>query len=128
MTIIKPKILLVDDEALVLLGFSEEIKSKGYYVRTASSGKEAVRMAKEEKPDIVFTDLVMQEMDGVEVCREIRQLYPETEVVLVSGHPVEIDKRILEFLKAGGKEMYLRKPLLEDELVEAIEKILSDET
>ncbi len=116
-------ILLVDDEEIILVGWQEELESAGYKVSTASSGKEAVEMVKQEKPDLVITDIVMPEMNGIEVCREVKKVHPEIEVVFVSGHPREIEKYQMEFIKLGGREEYLRKPLFKNELIEIVNKI-----
>ncbi len=122
----KRKILLVDDEELVLVGWREVLETAGYQVRTALSGKKAVEMAKEEKPDIVITDLVMAEMNGVDVCREIKKTFPDVDVLLVSGHPDEIRKCQMDFMLAGGRDVFLRKPLLNEELVDTVKSILSE--
>ena len=120
----KANVLLVDDEALVLSGWKFSLESAGYRVKTALSGDDAISMIEDEKPDIVFTDLVMPRMNGVEVCRNIKAMHPDIEVVLVSGHPAEIDKHLMDFLKAGGKDVYLRKPLFKEEIIEAAGKII----
>jgi CheY-like chemotaxis protein len=125
MKVEKTRILLVDDEAIILLGWQKELESEGYDVKTALSGRAAVELAKEEKPDIVITDLVMSEMNGVEVCRQIKEMYPDTKVVFVSGHPLETQKHLMPFINAGGTDEYLRKPLLEDEITKTVKKIVA---
>jgi two-component system alkaline phosphatase synthesis response regulator PhoP len=122
----KPKILLIDDEELVLAGLSEELMSAGFHVNTALNGKEAIKMVKEEKPDIIFTDLVMPGMNGVEVCKEIKEINSAIEVVLISGHPEEIEKYQMDFIVAGGRDEYLRKPLFENEVLQVTTKILEN--
>ena len=122
----KVKVLLVDDEALVLYGWKFSLESAGYYVKTALSGENAFEIIEEEKPDIVFTDLVMPRINGVEVCRNIKAMYPDTEVILISGHPREVEKHLMDFLKAGGKDVFLRKPLFKDEIIEAADKIMKE--
>ena len=122
----KARILLVDDEEIVLVGWKEELKAVGYDVRTATSGKKAIEIAKEEMPDIVVTDLVMPEMNGVEVCRNLREMYPDLEVLFVSGHPIETEKRLIDFIEAGGRDEFLRKPFLKKELIDVIEKIINE--
>ncbi len=122
----KIKILIVDDEELILLGWKKELESEGYEVRTASNGKEAVDEAAKEKPDIVITDLIMPGMNGVEVCAKIKEMYPDTEVVFVSGHPVQTEKQIMDFIAAGGRDEYLRKPLLENEVRDVIKTIVEE--
>lgn len=119
----KVRILLIDDEEIVLAGWQEVLESAGYQVRTSLSGKKAVETAKEERPDIVITVLVMPEMNGVEICREIKGQFPDVEVVFVSGHPEEIEKYLMDFLNAGGRDEYLRKPLLKEEIIKVAAKI-----
>jgi CheY-like chemotaxis protein len=120
----KASILVVDDEKIVLDGWREELELAGYRVRTAQNGSEALTLAKEEKPDIVLTDLVMPGINGVEVCKGIKEMYPDVDVLFISGHPIELEKHLIDFLNAGGREEYLRKPLLENELIEALERTL----
>lgn len=118
------KVLIVDDDDIVLSGWKFSLESAGYYVKTALSGENALEIIEEEKSDIVFTDLLMPRMNGVEVCKNIKAIYPNIEVVLVSGHPTEIEKHLMDFLKAGGRDEYLRKPLFKDEIIEAADKIM----
>jgi len=122
----KPMILIVDDEALILLSWEKSLTSAGYNVKTASSGKEAIEIIQERSPDIVFTDLIMPEMNGVELCKKIKTISPYTEVVLVSGHPQEIYNHQRNFIEAGGREAFLRKPLFTNELREAVEAIMRE--
>lgn len=122
----KAKILIVDDEKIVLIAYVKELKTAGYEVLRAMTGKEAIEIAGKEKLDIVFTDLVMPEMNGIEVCKKIKEINPETMVVLISGYPEEIQKYQMDFISAGGREEWLRKPLTHDELPETAEKILEE--
>ncbi len=117
-------ILLVDDEAIALSGWKFSLESAGYYVKTALSGGNALEIIEEEKPDIVFTDLIMPNMNGVEVCKNIKAIYPDIEVVLMSGHPGELEKHLTDFLEVGGRNECLRKPMLKDEIIEIADKIV----
>ncbi|GBE03980.1 alkaline phosphatase synthesis transcriptional regulatory protein PhoP [bacterium BMS3Abin09] len=122
----KIKILIADDEELILLAWKKELESEGYKVITALNGKLAVEAAAKEKPDIVLTDLIMPEMNGVEVCRKIKEMYPDTQVVFVSGHPAQTEKQIMDFIAAGGRDEYLRKPLLKDEIKTVINGLVEE--
>lgn len=122
----KIRILLVDDEAIILIGWQKELEPEGYDVRTALTGREAIEMARKEKPDIVITDLVVPDMNGVEICRKIKEMHPDTDVVLVSGHPLETKNLVMDFINAGGRDEYLRKPLIEDEIRKTIHKIATE--
>jgi len=120
----KPKVLIVDDEGLILLGWEYTLKEAGYEVVTAINGEEAMQVVVQMRPDLVITDLIMSGIDGVKLCSAIRQICPDTEVVLISGHPEQIEKYQQRFIEAGGRAEVLRKPLLRDEIIEAVESIL----
>lgn len=122
----KAKIMIVDDEGIVLRAYEKELTKVGYEVFRAMTGKEALEIARKEKIDIVFTDLVMSEMNGVEVCKEIKKMSPKTELVLMSGCPEEVAKHQMGFIEAGGRDEWLRKPLGPNELPETVEKILKE--
>ncbi len=120
------KVLIVDDEELILMGWKHTLKTAGYNVMTASNGKDAIKCVHSDRPDIVITDLIMSEMNGIEVCKEIKKTTPQTEVVLVSGHLDETKKYYNDFLKAGGRKEILRKPLSKEEILMALDKIMGE--
>ena len=122
----KAKILIIDDEELILQIWENLLSSAGYDVKTACNGKEAIRITEEEKPEIVITDLIMPGMNGVELCRAIKKINPETEVVLISGHPTEMYKYQRDFISAGGREGFLQKPLSLDEMIDVVEAIMRE--
>lgn len=122
----KAKILFVDDEMLILKAFKRLFETNDYYVRVAISGTEAIELAKVEKFNIVYTDLVMPDVSGVEVCKEIKKISPDTQVVLISGHPAQLEKHKGAFIKAGGREELLRKPLLGTQVLKITEEILQE--
>jgi CheY-like chemotaxis protein len=72
----KIKILIVDDEKIILKAYAKELEAIGCEVYRAMNGQEAIKMAQRENFDIVFTDLVMPGMNGVEVCRGIKKIHP----------------------------------------------------
>ena len=77
------KILLVDDEADALEFLSYTLKKENYQVFTAQNGLLAIEIAKKEKPDLIILDIMMPEMYGVEVCRELRAI-PELQNVIIA--------------------------------------------
>ncbi len=121
----KPKILLVDDDALFLLAHREELKAAGYEARTARDGREALEIAGQEKIAIAFVDLIMPRLGGIETCRGLRRVAPGTEVVLLTGFPSQLSPPLQAFLAEGGLGK-LAKPLGEDELVRTVKKILKE--
>ncbi len=122
----KPRILLVDDDALFLLAHREELKAAGYEARTARDGREALEIAGREKIAIAFVDLIMPRLGGIETCRGLRRISPGTEVVLLTGFPDQLSPPLRKFLEEKGGPAKLSKPLREDELARTIEKILKE--
>lgn len=120
----KAKILIVDDVEIVCIHLVEELKENGYEASSALSGKKAIEKARKENFDIVFVDLIMPEMDGVETCWEIKKVNPKTEIILFSAHPTELELKKNAFIKAGGRDEFLRKPLLGGEVLQIVEKLL----
>ncbi len=124
----KPRILIVDDEAVIAISWEYLLKDEGYEVKTALDGQEAIETLNDMRPDIVFTDLFMSEMNGIELCKRIKAIYPETEVVLISGNPHQAQDSQRDFINAGGREGVLIKPVSAETLMEIIEDIMIKKT
>ncbi len=116
----EPLVLAVDDEAGILRLMKLELTAQGFRVITASSGEEALRLAEEQRPDIVLLDIVMPEMTGLEVMRKLREQM-NTPVILVTAKDSDIDKvRGLE----QGADDYIVKPFSPEELSARIRAVL----
>jgi PAS domain S-box-containing protein len=110
----KPRILFVEDEPMLRAHLAQAL-SEDYWVDTAGTGKEALTVVLRAKPDLVVTDIVMPEMDGVELLKTLRSV-PSTQaipVLLLSGHAPE-EQRVEGFRE--GADGYLAKPYSEREL------------
>ena len=73
----KPRILIVDDEPQITRVLHRGISSQGYEVRTATDGVSALETVKNWLPDLVITDLSMPNLNGLELCRQLRTIYPQ---------------------------------------------------
>ena len=115
------RVLLVDDHAVVREGLRSylELDEGLDIVGEASNGKEALRRARELRPDVVLMDLVMPEMDGVEATRSIREQVPGAKVIVLTSF-IEEDK-IIPAIQAGASS-YLLKNVSAPDLVAAIQK------
>jgi CheY-like chemotaxis protein len=122
----KGKVLVVDDEQIVLTAFRIELQEAGYDVATATSGKEALALLIKGPFEIVYTDLIMPEMNGTQLCRQIKRISPQTEVVLFSGNPYEVAQQQEAFMAAGGRDEMLRKPLEENILASVTENLIKE--
>jgi CheY-like chemotaxis protein len=103
------KVLVVDDDAVVGKSFSRVLSAKkGYVVTTAANAHEALKQMREQTFDVVFTDIKMPGMDGVELAQRVRASHPWTPVVIITGNgTTENEARA----KAAGVIDFMRKPL-----------------
>jgi len=90
----KPHILIIDDEADFLFAIEQWMLSKGFTVSTAPNGKAGLEVFKRVRPKLVFIDILMPEMDGVDTLKEIRKLDDKVPVILITAFGV--NKRIEE--------------------------------
>ena len=118
------RILIVDDDEVSIQLMQKIISDAGHQVTTSPNAKEALNQLAADTYEIVFTDLVMKDMNGDELCVEIKKMWPDVEVVLVSAFPAAISRKIDNFMDAGGSEV-LHKPVSPFELNEVIEKIVT---
>ena len=80
-----PRILVIDDNDEFKKMTCEILKSEGYEVLSASSGKDGVKLCRGQPVDLIVTDLLMPDMDGIETIRELRSTSPDSKVIVVSG-------------------------------------------
>jgi len=119
----KLQVLVIDDDAVVGRSFDRVLSEKGYEVSTALSGEEALETINETNFDVVFTDIKMPGMDGLEVTERIKARCPWTPVVVITGYGTEDNEAKASVLGASG---FVRKPLT-PEMIESITlKAVSD--
>jgi len=117
------KILIVDDEPDILEFIGYNLKKEGFDVVTSNNGKEAIKLAKDKKPDLILLDVMMPEMDGIETCQEIRQI-PELSKTLISFLTARgEDYSQIAGLEAGADD-YITKPVKPKVLVSKIKAML----
>ena len=100
------KILVVDDEELLVKGIRFNLMNEGYEIITGSNGLEAVALAQNQKPDLIILDVMMPEMDGMTACSKIRQ-FSEVPIILLTAKADDMDK-LMGF--DNGADDYLTKP------------------
>jgi len=115
-------VLIVDDEEFVLKSISRTLKTELYKVFTASSGKEALTMIKEEKINVVITDEYMPEMRGTELLNTIKTAYPTIIRILITGN-ASIDTA-MEAINNGEIYRFLLKPSDNRELILCVRSAL----
>lgn len=114
------RVLVVDDEKLLVKGIKFNLENDGYQVNTAYDGAQALSMVKEQKYDIIILDLMLPEVDGLEVCRKIRE-NSNVPVIMLTAKSEGVDKLIgFEY----GADDYVTKPFDILELKARIRAIL----
>lgn len=107
---LKYKVLLVDDEPDILYFLSYNLKKEGYTVLTASNGKDAIAIAKKETPHLIVLDVMMNEMDGIETCKSIREIKSLKNTVITF-----LTARNEDFTQIAGFDVgaddYITKPI-----------------
>ena len=124
---VKPRILVVDDEpeAVELVEFN--LKQAGYAVTTAMDGAEALRKARAQTPDLIVLDVMLPEMDGFEICKNLRldAATARVPIIMLTAKAAEIDRVLgLEL----GADDYVTKPFSPRELLLRVKKILARST
>ncbi|WP_243291236.1 response regulator transcription factor [Bacillus sp. FJAT-47783] len=115
------KVLVVDDEQSIVTLLQYNLEQAGFEVVTASDGEEGYNKALEENPDIIILDLMLPSMDGIEVCKQLRQQKVQIPILMLTAKDDEFDKVLgLEL----GADDYLTKPFSPREVVARVKAIL----
>lgn len=115
-------ILVVDDEETVGLGMSEILRDEGFEAAYAVNGKDAIEAVKDNHYSLIFMDMIMPGMNGLETFREIKKIRPAARVVLFTGYFRDAEDAILQGVKEGMIDEFIRKPYFADEIVRSANK------
>lgn len=113
-------VLVVDDEANLVELVQGYLEREGYTVLTAGDGRAAVDLARSDRPDVIILDLLLPGLDGLEVCRQVRQ-FSDAYVLMLTAKTEEVDKLVG---LAVGADDYLTKPFSPRELVARVKALL----
>ena len=116
----KGKILVIDDEDIVRLSCSRTLVPEGYELKMAKNGPEGLQMLEEHTFDLVLTDLKMPNMDGIEVLSKIKEKWPLTDVVIVTGY--QTVETAVKAIKLGAFD-YIEKPFTPDALIATVSNV-----
>ncbi|RJP56464.1 MAG: response regulator [Ignavibacteriales bacterium] len=117
----KAKILAVDDEQVILDSFRKILVLDGYSVDTVETGQEALGLIQKHHYDFVFTDLKMPQMSGEDVCKSVKHLRPDIDVIIITGYATV--ESAVETMKYGAMD-YVQKPFTEEELIDMVKKFV----
>ena len=116
------KVLVIDDEKVVLDSVAKILTDEGYDVDANVSGREGLNQALEEQYDIVLTDIRMPDIGGMRVLRDIKRTKPSLPVVMITGYASV--KSSVQAMKLGAAD-YVEKPFTPDQLIKAVDTALA---
>jgi len=119
------KILIVDDEQHVVDVVKMRLEVSGYEVIAAYDGQEGLRMARDEKPDLIILDVMLPKIDGYKICRMIKfdPKYKHTPIIMFTARAQESD---MQLSKEVGADSYLTKPFEPKILMGKIKELLGE--
>ncbi len=116
-----PRILIVDDEPEIVRGLEDNFRFEGYETRASTNGREGLRMATTEAPDLILLDIMMPDLSGWDVCRELRRKGIDVPVIMLTARGEEVDRVLgLEL----GADDYVTKPFSLRELLARVRAVL----
>lgn len=119
------RILIVDDDQLILEVLCAFVDTLGYHYKTANDGQEAVKALQEAEYNLVITDMMMPKMDGMQLLKHIRENYPRLDVIVVTGYTGEFS--YTDVIRAGASD-FISKPFNTDELEAKINRIIREQS
>ncbi|MFH2218502.1 MAG: response regulator [Pseudomonadota bacterium] len=118
------RILLIDDDSKIRKLFIQKLAGRGYEIIEACDGKEGLRLYHENRPDLVITDLVMPEKEGIEMITELKREFPNVKIIAISGGGRNVQDAYLHIAKSLGAERTFTKPIDWPELIKAVSELL----
>jgi DNA-binding response OmpR family regulator len=118
------RILVLDDEPSILLMIKKMLEREGHEVDLALNGLEGMVLFEKNKPELVITDIIMPEKEGLETILELRKKHPELKIIAISGGGRIGPQGYLPSAKYLGADMVFQKPLVPKEFIAAVTKLL----
>jgi diguanylate cyclase (GGDEF)-like protein len=116
----KHRILLVDDDPLIQRMITQSLTLAGYQVVSATSGRMAITLAQKDPPDLILLDVMLPEMDGYQVCQQLRQAPQTASVPVIMMTAMDEKESVIKGLRSGADD-YLTKPVEIEELVARVQ-------
>jgi CheY-like chemotaxis protein len=120
----KSKILVIDDDELVRLTLTRLLQKVGYDVLQAKNGVAGIEIYKQSRPDIVLTDMLMPDKEGLETISELKRLNPDAKIIAMSGGGQSQNMTFLQLARKVGAGQTINKPVKPVELFEAIKQLV----
>jgi DNA-binding response OmpR family regulator len=119
-------IILIDDDSVVRVVVRRMLEKKGHRVMEASDGSSGLELIRKNPADLIITDILMPEKEGIETIRELRKEFPEVKIIAISGGGKVGPENYLALAEKIGAQRSLSKPFSWNELMEAVDSLLGD--
>ena len=120
------RILIIDDEPHILLMIKKMLERAGFEVDLAANGVEGLNLFKKLQSDLVITDIIMPEKEGLETIREMKRLQPDLKIIAMSGGGKISADNYLDTAKIFGASRQLEKPFSQKDMLSAVFELLGD--
>ncbi len=120
------RILVIDDDDTFRVMLGKLFRNAGYEVTVAENGKEAIRRQEANPADLIVTDLIMPDQEGLETIMAIRKSYPATKIIAMSGGGLLQPGRYLELAENLGAQRTFTKPFKNTEILQAANELLKE--
>ena len=121
------KILIIDDEAPILSMLKKMLERNGYETELAKNGVDGVELFKKCQPDLVITDIIMPEKEGLETIREMKKIKSDLKIIAMSGGGKVSSENYLKIAGIFGASKMLTKPFTVKEMLSAVEELLNED-
>jgi PAS domain S-box-containing protein len=118
------RILVIDDESEIRKLFIKKLAGRGYEIIEACDGKEGIKLCHKTRPDLVITDIVMPEKEGIETITELKREFPDIKIIAISGGGRNAPDAYLQLAKNLGVDRTFSKPIDWPELIKTIRELL----
>jgi DNA-binding NtrC family response regulator len=118
------RILIIDDDHHILLMVKKMLERAGYEVDLASNGEQGLELFKKIRADLVITDIIMPEKEGLETIREMKKMQSDLKIIAMSGGGKISADNYLETARIFGASMVLEKPFSQNTMVDAVNQLL----
>jgi DNA-binding response OmpR family regulator len=120
------RILIIDDDAEIRAMLRQLFERSGYKAVDAHNGRVAMRLQREEPADLIVTDLIMPEMEGIKTIMELRREFPEVKIIAISGGGRLEPEEYLDIARQAGALRTFTKPVERDTLLGAVRELLQE--
>ncbi|MEN8229668.1 MAG: response regulator [Bacteroidota bacterium] len=120
------KILIIDDEPHILLMLKKMLERAGYAIDLASNGNEGLNIFNQNPSDLVITDIIMPDKEGLETIREMKRIQPDLKIIAMSGGGKISAENYLETAKIFGASRIIEKPFTQQLMVSAVNELLGE--